>query len=768
MLAYVSPLSYKFQSSYNILDFTLSLPAADGLKTMLDAMEMPSHARDLLLQLNTQRTKGFLCDVIIVVQNALFRAHKNILAASSLYLKSLVVHDNLINLDHEMVSPGIFRIILDYIYTGRLADGDPTSPNEPNLGAVLAAASYLQLLDLVALCKKKLKRQGKYLPRHGPAFLPYSKMGPNSLGIGSGGRYRISTPVIQPCPPGGILNSHANRPPPIEDIVPHRLGIHAGELYAPPSTIQGSQVFPSLQSSLPAQLGRSANPERNCSPNYGLDLSKKSPNSQSHHTPSHTHLPNTHNKEEQDMILNNRTSPIQGANGRPFPSEKIESADQNTAITPPPFPHLNQPLGSNLPHLQRSGSQGTDRYPCPLSPDTPTEGGEAGREMGNIYRWVKHEPLYTVEDEDEDDDDEEGNDNGGQHHNHHKVGEESEGADDKSVSGTEETGSSEGRPSPPGAMGRFHMPFEPESFGDNLYVCIPCDKGFPSSEQLNAHVETHTEEELYGNPGGETVNSNNSNNLKNMSNNTNSYGSLNSSNSLNNMSHLESKSRLSSGGIGDMIRPYRCSSCEKTYKDPATLRQHEKTHWLTRPYPCSICGKKFTQRGTMTRHMRSHLGLKPFACDSCGMRFTRQYRLTEHMRIHSGEKPYECQVCGGKFAQQRNLISHMKMHSTGGTTGGLTVDGKLKLDFAEGIYPLSKYTAEHLGLKQEKANELLIQAQQQLVAEAKVMDSLYPLSKLASEHLNLQHEKMEVLTQPLPHPTQALSESRTIDHYSSS
>nr|XP_008524550.1 PREDICTED: hypermethylated in cancer 1 protein [Equus przewalskii] len=90
---------------------------------MLDTMEAPGHSRQLLLQLNNQRTKGFLCDVIIVVQNALFRAHKNVLAASSAYLKSLVVHDNLLNLDHDMVSPAVFRLVLDFIYTGRLADG---------------------------------------------------------------------------------------------------------------------------------------------------------------------------------------------------------------------------------------------------------------------------------------------------------------------------------------------------------------------------------------------------------------------------------------------------------------------------------------------------------------------------------------------------------------------------------------------------------------------------------------------------------------------
>ncbi|XP_049581235.1 hypermethylated in cancer 1 protein [Syngnathus scovelli] len=740
--------------------------AGGGLKTMLDAMEVPSHARDLLLQLNSQRTKGFLCDVIIVVQNALFRAHKNILAASSLYLKSLVVHDNLINLDHEMVSPGVFRVILDYIYTGRLSEGDPASPNEPNLGAVLAAASYLQLLDLVALCKKKLKRNGKYPPRTTPAFLPYAKMG--GMGLGGGGRYRISTPVIQSCPPGGMLNSHTPRPPLLEELIPHRLAVHAGELYAPTST-QGPQPFPSMQSVLPAQLGlRSALPERNCSPNYGLDLSKKSPNSQSQHTPSQSHVVSTHNDEERDGTPSGRASPTQGTNGRAFPSEKMETSDQTSSLTPPPFPH-NQPLGPHLPHLHRSGSQGTERYPCPPSPDTLTEVMEAGREVGNIYRWVKHEPLpYAAEDEDEDEDEEEGGENGERRHNNHK--DESEGPDDKSGSGTEETGSSEGRPSPSGPLGRFHVPYEPESYGDNLYVCIPCDKGFPSSEQLNAHVETHTEEELYSNTGGELGNGNIG---KNISSSTNGYGGLTGGGGgggvLSGLS-LETKSNqsLASGTIGEMIRPYRCSSCDKSYKDPATLRQHEKTHWLTRPYPCSICGKKFTQRGTMTRHMRSHLGLKPFACDSCGMRFTRQYRLTEHMRIHSGEKPYECQVCGGKFAQQRNLISHMKMH-TGGGGGGLTSEGKLKLDFAEGIYPLSKYTAEHLGLKQEKANELLLQAQQQLVADAKAMENLYPLSKLASEHLGaLGHDKMDVLCQALPPPQQALSEARTIERYSPS
>uniref|UniRef100_A0A3B3SX52 Hypermethylated in cancer 1 protein n=1 Tax=Paramormyrops kingsleyae TaxID=1676925 RepID=A0A3B3SX52_9TELE len=618
-----------------------------GLKTMLDAMEAPSHARHLLLQLNTQRTKGFLCDVIIVVQNALFRAHKNILAASSLYLKSLVVHDNLINLDHEMVSPGVFRVILDYIYTGRLGEAEPGpgAGPEPSLAAVLAAASYLQLLDLVALCKKRLKRTGKYHPR--PDLLPYEKMGPSREA-----RFRSATPVIQACIPGGVAGSHPSRAAPGDP-----LATHVGELYAP-ATSQGSLAYS----------------ERGCSPDYGLDLSKKSPTPQAQQVAAHIPHSALRRDDARGGELSGHNSPS-GINEDDYPTNgdpafqiRLEPGDTTgdlRDLASPSYPHLSQPFGPHLPTLQRSLSRGSESYFCPTT----------------LESWVKREPpVFGVEDEEEGDDEEEDSSGGAELRNRRKTVEDKLGVDDKSGTASEESGSSEGHPSPPGVLERFHPAYEPESFGDNLYVCIPCDKGFPSSEQLNAHVETHNEEDLSGEPA-------------------------------------KGKSCSSLPALGETMRPYRCSSCEKSYKDPATLRQHEKTHWLTRPYPCSICGKKFTQRGTMTRHMRSHLGLKPFACDACGMRFTRQYRLTEHMRIHSGEKPYECQVCGGKFAQQRNLISHMKMHGVG----------------------------------------------------PEAMEGLFPLSKLAAQHLGLTHDKMDALGQTLSlQPQQLAPDLRTIDRYSPS
>ncbi|KPP60920.1 hypermethylated in cancer 1 protein-like [Scleropages formosus] len=731
-------------------------------------MEVPSHARHLLLQLNSQRTKGFLCDVIIVVQNALFRAHKNILAASSHYLKSLVVHDNLINLDHEMVSPGVFRVILDYIYTGRLTEDNHESSAEPNLAAVLAAASYLQLLDLVALCRKKLKGDGRYHLHPPGRIAPYGK-------IGGEARYRTSTPVIQSYFPGGVVNTCL--PHDLEELTAHSLPTQVGELYAPHPSSQGSQAHCTPQLALQPQptLHTSAS-ESGHSPFYGLDLSKKSPDSQSQHKSSHPNMPHA----------------LPGPDGNSGPGKDsdlpadAESEERAELLSKKLSQrHANSQLTARLPHLYRPRSFGQDSYAGPLSTDA-NAAGERG-ELDGVYRWVKDEPITSPleddeEDDEEDDDDDEEDEEDEvrevrrQEINHRprqhfkkvqdKLG--ASGDDEKSGSASEETGSSEDRPSPTEAMERFRVAFEPESLGDNLYVCIPCDKGFPSSEQLNAHVEAHTEEtnldeghaeELpFGQAGHKLARANDPSS-------PDGNGGKEDGRGADGLSYLESKLSPETQAIvvtrlGESLRPYRCTSCSKSYKDPATLRQHEKTHWLTRPYPCNICGKKFTQRGTMTRHMRSHLGLKPFACDACGMRFTRQYRLTEHMRIHSGEKPYECQVCGGKFAQQRNLISHMKMH---GVSGAVGVDGRPREELPEGIHHLSRYAAERLGFSSERAAELLAQASQHLLADDKVLESLYPLSKLAVPHLGLLHNKMDVLRLPLAPPS---AEAHAIGRYS--
>ncbi|XP_036383397.1 hypermethylated in cancer 2 protein-like [Megalops cyprinoides] len=568
-------------------------------------MELPNHAKQLLLQLNQQRAKGFLCDVIIVVENALFRAHKNILAASSIYFKSLVLHDNLINLDTEMVNPSVFRQILDYIYTGKLLSSDQTS--DQNFNALLTAASYLQLHDLAALCRKKLKRNGRPLP--GKPTTP-------NAGRPLRNQRLSSTPVGQKHFPG---STDCDKKPP-DELLKDKLS--DDELFIGSSLHKGSSNSLHCSASKNGSNGNISSGSGG-DQELGLDLSKKSPsegtateevspNSNSQESPQSASVSTTNSASFEDSAANSQT--LDG--GEPMDVGGGGGACEESQ----PLPDAGQPRKSSRQIARKkewpkkeAGSKGEERAvpngvivgPKVAENRSSSSGGGSGSSFASDH-------SFQCKEEDD-------VENGQEH--------------------SDDSGQSDGEGSHPSANYVYRQEgFEP-AFGDNLYVCIPCGKGFPSSEQLNAHVETHTEEELYIKEEGAYV-----------------------------KEEEEEAEDLSASmaptTFGAESRPFKCTVCSKSYKDPATLRQHEKTHWLTRPFPCNICGKMFTQRGTMTRHMRSHLGLKPFACEECGMRFTRQYRLTEHMRVHSGEKPYECQLCGGKFTQQRNLISHLRMHTS--------------------------------------------------------------------------------------------------------
>ncbi|XP_058512722.1 hypermethylated in cancer 2 protein [Ochotona princeps] len=593
-------------------------------------MELPSHSKQLLLQLNQQRTKGFLCDVIIMVENSIFRAHKNVLAASSIYFKSLVLHDNLINLDTDMVSSTVFQQILDFIYTGKLLPSD--QPAEPNFSTLLTAASYLQLPELAALCRRKLKRAGK-------AF------GSGRAGTSGMGRHprsqRLSTASVIQARYPGLMDGHKEAHTSQE--FPQAKGSDEDELFLGAAAQEGSHGVGHTACPVGSEVGlggcsSSTNGSSGgCEQELGLDLSKKSP-------PLPPATPGPHLTPEDPAQMSDSQqgsptagpAPLPGANsasyaevgGTPEEPMDLEGTEGNHLSL------LEGPSGQPRKSLRHSArkKEWSKKEPAAGSPFELREAGPTGACAGEEGDRVPNgivagsagggsqsgpygEPPYPCKEEEE---------NG------------KDGSDDSGQSGSEGGG---------GHSSSGHYLYRPEGYdsvpyGDNLYVCIPCAKGFPSSEQLNAHVETHTEEELFIKEEGAYE--------------TGSGGAEEEAEDLS----------APSASYAAEARPFKCSVCEKTYKDPATLRQHEKTHWLTRPFPCNICGKMFTQRGTMTRHMRSHLGLKPFACDECGMRFTRQYRLTEHMRVHSGEKPYECQLCGGKFTQQRNLISHLRMHTS--------------------------------------------------------------------------------------------------------
>uniref|UniRef100_A0A3Q2PLX2 Zinc finger and BTB domain containing 21 n=1 Tax=Fundulus heteroclitus TaxID=8078 RepID=A0A3Q2PLX2_FUNHE len=83
----------------------------------------PSHALSVLGVLNEQRLRGQMCDVVLVVADQRYRAHKSVLAASSEYFQSLFTRmdgDSLRVVNLDFCEPDAFEIVLNYIYSSSL------------------------------------------------------------------------------------------------------------------------------------------------------------------------------------------------------------------------------------------------------------------------------------------------------------------------------------------------------------------------------------------------------------------------------------------------------------------------------------------------------------------------------------------------------------------------------------------------------------------------------------------------------------------------
>ncbi|XP_068006355.1 zinc finger and BTB domain-containing protein 46 isoform X3 [Melanerpes formicivorus] len=121
-----------------------------------EEMEIASHYRQLLRELNEQRQHGILCDVCIVVEGKIFKAHKNVLLGSSRYFKTLYCQvqksSEQATVTHlDIVTAQGFKAIIDFMYSAHLA------LTSRNVIEVMSAASYLQMTDIVQACHSFIK-----------------------------------------------------------------------------------------------------------------------------------------------------------------------------------------------------------------------------------------------------------------------------------------------------------------------------------------------------------------------------------------------------------------------------------------------------------------------------------------------------------------------------------------------------------------------------------------------------------------------------------
>ncbi|XP_036391916.1 zinc finger and BTB domain-containing protein 38 [Megalops cyprinoides] len=86
-------------------------------------------------------------------------------------------------------------------------------------------------------------------------------------------------------------------------------------------------------------------------------------------------------------------------------------------------------------------------------------------------------------------------------------------------------------------------------------------------------------------------------------------------------------------------RLYPCSVCKRAYVTLSSLRRHENVHSWQRAYPCHYCNKVFALAEYRTKHEIWHTGERRYQCIFCLETFMTYYILKNHQKSFHGIDP---------------------------------------------------------------------------------------------------------------------------------
>ncbi|XP_076465156.1 uncharacterized protein LOC143296968 [Babylonia areolata] len=118
-------------------------------------------------------------------------------------------------------------------------------------------------------------------------------------------------------------------------------------------------------------------------------------------------------------------------------------------------------------------------------------------------------------------------------------------------------------------------------------------------------------------------------------------------------------------------QPHECKVCGKKYSNKAkeSFKSHMRYHLAETSgvqFQCEDCGRVYMTDMALRKHrLTSHSGLRPYKCSTCSKTFPMRYMVRDHERSHTGEKPFLCNLCGTSFSNRGHLYRHMRSHSLG-------------------------------------------------------------------------------------------------------